>query len=306
VKLVPWFGCILVVGLAAGVAGADPEPIRITYAAPPECPGEAEVVAELGQHARIARVDTADARTFALAIVRDDAGFHGELVVQHADDAPAKREVSAASCDEVVTALVIVAALAVEERPVPPPRAVQVRAPSSGQPPARRNFETPWRVALGAGVARYSGITPSVRFGVPIFLAVSHGHQQVRATFDTTTSDDLAVASFRWVAGRIDGCPYVWSSGRFAAAPCAGIQLGALTGKGTTLVDHAAGDTRPWIAPEMVARVAVRLGRAQIEVEGTLAAPIERDHYYIGSMTTVHRVAALTEGVATSVAIQIR
>jgi hypothetical protein len=301
----PRCGPIAVAGLAAvRVAAADPEPIRITYDAPSECPAESALIAELGQHARFARVEAADARVFGLAIVREDSGFHGELVVQRGGEVAAKREVSAASCDEVFTALVLVAALAVEEATPPRPSAVQA-APSSPRPATPPERELPWRLELGAGVARYSGVTPSVRFGVPIYLAASHGRQQARATFDTTGSDDLAVASFRWTAGRIDGCPYAWSLGRLAATPCIGLQIGALTGKGTTL-DHAASETRPWIAPDLVARLAVQVGRAHFEVEGTLAAPIERDRYYVGMMTTVHRVAALSEGVATTVAIQFR
>jgi hypothetical protein len=313
VKSVPWRAQLLFAGLtAARVAVADPEPIRISYAAPGGCPAETEMVAQLAQHAAITRVDTGDARSFDLAITRDVTGFHGELVVARSGDAPAKREVSAPSCDEVVTALVLVAALAIEEHPPGPPTVPLDRPPSP--PEVHRvvgrvqlpTADTPWRFAIGAGVARYAGITPSVRFGVPIYINASRGPRQVRATFDTTTSDDLASASFRWTAGRVEGCPHTWSSGRFAAAPCAGVQIGVLYGKGTAMVANSTSDKRPWIAPELVARLAVALGHAQAEVEGTVAAPLERDRYYFAPMTTVHRVAALTEGVAISLAIQFR
>src|SRR6267142_893051 len=113
---------------------------------------------------------------------------------------PATRDVTAATCGEVVTALVLVAALAIEERA---PEATLALTPPAA-PPRHDPGDTRWRLALGAGVARYVGMTPSARLGVPIHVAASHGHQQLRATFDTTTSDDIAMASFRWTAGRIE------------------------------------------------------------------------------------------------------
>jgi hypothetical protein len=303
VKLTALRAPLVVAGLlAARVSAAEPEPIRIAYSAPSECPAEATMIAQLGQHASIERVTTSAVRGFTFTIARGDTGFVGELAVTSARDAPATREVSAASCDEVVTALVLVAALAIEERASAPRPPVLGPAIQHATPLA---VETPWRLAIGAGVARYAGITPSARFGVPIYLAASHGHQEVRATFDRTTSDDLATASFRWTAGRLEGCPYVGLAGRLAVGGCAGVQIGALTSKGIG-VDRATTDIRPWIAPEVVARTAVQLGRARVEVEGSLAAPLERDRYYIAPMMTVHQVSSLTAAIATSVAIEFR
>jgi hypothetical protein len=293
----------VVAGLAgtAGLAAADPEPIRLTYAAPPECPGEAEVVAELAQHADVQRVDSLTARAFMLVIARDDAGFHGELSVHDGGEAPAARDVHGGTCEEVVTALVLVTALAIQERTAPPPAAPPA-VPSAPAPPPP---EPGLRLAAGAGVARYSGVTPSARIGVPVFLAAIRGHQQLRVTFDTTASDDVAMASFRWTAGRVEGCPYTWQISRVAAAPCAGLQLGALTGSGTATAQASSG-TRPWIAPEVVARVDVQLGRVAIGAEGTAAAPLVRDRYYIAPATTIHQVPAVSYSVGTSVGIAFR
>src|SRR5882724_10437699 len=108
---------------AARVAAAEPEPIRITYAAPAGCPGEAEVVARLDTRASATRVPDGahGTRTFALTIARDADGFRGSIAVDDtAGGTPAAREVMAATCDEVVGALVLVAALAVQERAATP------------------------------------------------------------------------------------------------------------------------------------------------------------------------------------------
>jgi hypothetical protein len=290
---------VLAMVVAARVAAADPEPIRITYDAPAECPAESDAIARLNERAPVTRVASGPVRTFALAITRDAEGFHGELAVHRGDDAPAVRDVTAASCDDAVTALVLVAALAIEER-TPAPAIV---APPP--PPAPVHTATPWRFAAGAGVALYTGMTPSARLGVPLYLDARRGHLELRATFDTTTSDDLQTASFRWTEGRVEGCPYAWTLGRIDLAPCAGVQIGALTGTGMMLT-QASSTTRPWLAPEAAGRIGVRLGRFELEAEGTAALPLVRDLYYIGPMTTVHQVPVLTYGVATSIAIAFR
>lgn len=292
---------LVVLAGAARVAAADPEPVRITYDAPAGCPAESDAIARLTERAAVTRVDRGAVRTFALAITSEGDGFHGELSVQSGDGPPAVREVTAASCEDAVTALVLVAALAVEERaPVPAPAPV---APPPRPAPVR--IATPWRLAAGAGVAMYTGMTPSARFGVPLYVDARHGHLELRATFDTTTSDDLGTASFRWTEGRIEGCPYAWAIGRVDLAPCAGVQIGALSGTGT-MVQQASSTTRPWLAPELAGRVGVRLGRFELEAEGTAGLPVVRDHYYFGPMTTVHDVSRVTFSVASSVSVGFR
>jgi len=270
------------------VAAAGPEPIQVEYAAPAGCPSEAEVVTRLHERANVARVEVAGARRFAFAITSDGVAYRGELTID-ADGELTTREVTAATCDEVAGALVVVAALALQQQ-IPVARAVPVS-------PAR------WRFAAGAGVARYAGVTPSARIGVPIYLATGHGHQALRATFDLTTTDDAPMASFQWLAGRIEACPYVWRFGRLAAAPCAGLQLGALRGKGTVAFE-AMSETRPWVAPEAVGRIGIRLSGFELELEGAIAAPLVRDRYYIAPSTTIYQVPAIAYGVATTLGIE--
>ena len=270
------------------VAIADPEPIRIEYSAAPGCPSAADVVARLRERASIRRVD-ADARVFAFAIAPDGAAYRGELAVRDAGDVTS-REVTAASCDEVVHALVVVAALAIEER------VAARRAEPVLEHPAR------WQLAFGTGFARYAGVTPSARLGIPVHLEVGRGNQALRATFDVTARDDVAMASFQWLAGRLEACPYVWRIGRFTAAPCAGLQAGVLRAEGTVAFE-AMSRTRPWLAPELVGRVGVTLGRFHVELEGLVAAPLVRDRYYIAPATTIHQVPAAAFGLGSNVAI---
>lgn len=279
--------------VAGAVRAASAEPVRITYAAPAGCPDEADVVARLADKANARRADRGPARVFAIAIARDDAGFHGTIAIDGV-----AREVAAGTCEEVVDALVIVAALAVEERApaVPPPVVI---APAPHREPER------WYLVAGAGVARYAGMTPSARLGVPVYVAARHGHSELRATFDATTRDDLAMASFRWTAGRLEGCPYVATAGAVDVAPCAGVQLGVLEGEGTAIAE-AGSDTRPWIAPDAALRIRARAGRAAVELEGTLAVPVVRDRYYIAPANTIHEVPWLAYGLGASLAFEFR
>jgi hypothetical protein len=281
---------LVLVIATARAAAADPEPIRVDYSAPDGCP--ADVVARLVAHAAVVPSNAPDARRFALRVADDDGGFRGELTV----GGEGTREVTGATCEETVAALVLVAALAVEER---------AAAPSPPMPRPARSPAPRWTWSFGAGVARYEGMTPTPIFGVPIHLAASRGRLRLRVTFDATGDDQLAMSTFRWTAGRIEACPYAIAAGSIELAPCGGVQVGALTGRGTT-VDQASGATRPWVAPELAARAALRIGPAAVEVEGTAAAPLVRDRYYIAPSTTVHQVPVVAFGVGADVAVHFR
>jgi hypothetical protein len=296
-RIAPWAVVVAVASLASR-AGAEPETAAIHYTAPAGCPAEAEVLARLGEHAPVTRVEAANVRVFDLAITAVDAGFRGALSVRELGGAATTREVAAPTCDDVVTALLLVAALAIEDRAAEP-----IVVPVRGQPAAARGAPERWHLAFGAGIARYAGVTPGALVGVPLYISAAHGRARGRATFDATATDDLGTTSFRWIAGRLDGCPYVWAAGRFEIAPCAGVQVGALTGKGT-MIAAAAKDTRPWLAPELIARIGVRAGRARVELEATAAAPLVRDHYYIAPSTTVHEVPPIAYRLAATGAIE--
>jgi len=55
-----------------------------------------------------------------------------------------------------------------------------------------------------------------------------------------------------------------------------------------------------------VARLAVRLGPVALEIEGTAAAPLVRDRYYLAPASTVHQVPDVAFGVGTSIAFEFR
>ena len=292
-------GGLLVLGAEAAAA-----PVPITYSAPPECPAqasvEAAIAAKLAQGAAPGRV--------AITIQGDDiVGYHGALVVGSGEGG-ARRDVQGATCDETVAALVLVAAIAIEAsaapRAAPPARPAPPPAPPPVPPPPRPSHPARVRLSAGAGFARYSGMTPSALYVVPLHVAARRKSFELRASFDATRRDDLATSTFRWTAGRIDACYDVLATARFAIAPCGGLQVGALTSKGR-MVDAIDGDTRPWLAPALTARASVRLGPAAFAVEALAAAPLVRDRYYIAPSTTIHQVPWIAFGVGAGVAVQL-
>ena len=288
--------------LLAGVADAAPEPIRVSYAVPDGCPDEVRFVAGLEARARIVRTTSVAARLFAVAIETDaDGHLRGALTVTGTDSTVTRRDVAGATCAELVDALQLVAALAIEEQAT---RALQ-RAddePVAFAPPRR----SPWYLAVGAGVERYTGMTPGAVFGVPVHVALGRRRgPSVRVTFARTQRDDGALAGFRWTAGRVEGCPWALGSAALHLAPCAGLDAGVLDARGATVAMPLA-ETRPWLAPEATARLHAQAGRFALELEATLAVPIVRDRFFIAPNTTVHRVSALTTGVGINLSVDLR
>ena len=155
----------------------------------------------------------------------------------------------------------------------------------------------------------FTGMAPSARIGAPIFVEAAREHgPRLRLAFDLTSRDDVTddagSTSFRWTAGRIDGCPFVWQRGVFELAPCLGLELGVTDARGVD-VAMAAASYRPWITPAAILRLGVRFGRTTIAAEGSVGAPLVRDRFVIGPDVTIYQVPAIATNLALTVAIEI-
>ena len=297
------------VGITGGPALADaviaPEAIRLVYTAPAGCPDDSAFFAGVAARARAVLVDNAAERMFSVSIVPDQAGgFRGTLAVTTTLGTTTTREVSGASCAEAVTALALVAALAIEERLVDRPV-----APAPLVVPAVSRASVPWHVAAGAGIGRYTGLSPDAVFGVPVFVTAGRGpHVQIRIAFARTERSDVVSAAgttdFRWTAGKLDGCLAFRLVGPVAIAPCVGVEGGVLTGRGTQVAMPST-EVRPWVAPDLAVRVRVHAGRFAVELEGVVAAPLVRDRFLIAPSTTIYQVPAVATGAALSVAVDL-
>ncbi|GAC1577875.1 MAG: hypothetical protein NVS3B20_25690 [Polyangiales bacterium] len=104
-------------GVAFSSAQDSPvEPMRVFYEAHPGCPDaqhfSSEIVART-PHVRIVN-DASTARVIRVTIARSSLGSTGHLVIQEGSSTSNAREVSATSCDEVVSAIALIAALSVD------------------------------------------------------------------------------------------------------------------------------------------------------------------------------------------------
>jgi hypothetical protein len=127
---------------------ADTEPIRVRFEAPPDCPGEAAFLDQV--HARTAKARVAaaaeKARTFAVRLTLEGRSIHGRLAIEDSASQTEIREITGDRCAEVVSALALIAALAVDPQ-------------ASTAPPAR--LPTPPRAlpAIGSDPAAPAGIS---------------------------------------------------------------------------------------------------------------------------------------------------
>ena len=107
----------------------EPEGIRLTLDAPPECLVEHDLVAEveaLGVHPRVAR-DDERARTFAVTIAPDRDHYTARLVVHDLVGERTERSVASPRCSDAAKSVALLIALALDESavtdadPVEPP-----------------------------------------------------------------------------------------------------------------------------------------------------------------------------------------
>jgi hypothetical protein len=130
---------IVVLGVLLGprmAPAADVEAIHFRYAAPPECPAEAEllsIASDMGGVFRLAPPDEA-ARTLAAVIEKTDHGFSGSLSVRGVTGDERVRTVTCGRCESAVRALGLIMAMALEDAQ-PAPAAEEATPPPAERPP---------------------------------------------------------------------------------------------------------------------------------------------------------------------------
>ncbi len=149
--------------LAGHPAAADEtEPIRVVYRAPPDCPDEAAFTGQVTARTRRARraEQGEAARTFTISIASASAQkTRGKLTIDDPRGPSSSREVSGETCVEVVSALGLITALAIDPRastaptlppaPPSPPSPPAPPAPREHGPPPPRYDALPWWGPIG-------------------------------------------------------------------------------------------------------------------------------------------------------------
>lgn len=300
-------------------AAPSAESVHVAYDAPPGCPTGEQFVAEV--QARTARAavtldpDAAPLRiAVSIAVAEGAEGASSGRLQIRAEEGETVRTVAGDTCGEVVSALVLVAALAIDpnatttasppaapespppppplrEESAPPPRDA-VRAPEESHESARTR-----RGSVGAGVATVGGIAPVVLVGasaaVGVALRLGPLSPVLRAGFAEAsggaTGTPGPTASFTWSSATLDGCPHRFELSGVSLEPCVRFEAGAVNAAGSNVVP-AREVTRAWLAAGAVGRAEWAVGGPVfVELEAGARVPLVRIHYVFEPDTEYYR-----------------
>jgi hypothetical protein len=325
------------------IASAEPESVRIDYAAPPGCPDAAAFMRSLRERTtrfHEARPDE-DARTFLVRVRAVASSFAGRLQIRSPDGRTTIRDVDATICDEVTGALALITALTID------PDALvsgskgenDSRAGASSDPgsPAGRSTSSsataavatlpatpaaepaqPWQWSAGLLAHTTLGLSPALGYGGDLFVeAEAPGSSRlgpaVRLGVFLNQSDvDLATgagARFQWALMLVEGCPVRLGWTGFAMHPCLAFRVGVLHGEGRR-ISKPDQTVSFWsdVGPVLRLRSAVT-ARLLVEAQAGVSFPLHRPTFDIvdmGSATHAYSVPRAGGSVAIGVAYRFR
>ncbi|WP_437509361.1 hypothetical protein [Sorangium sp. So ce1099] len=146
-------------GGAVARAQTTAAPLRIEYRAEAGCPTEAEFRARVSARLRRQLGEADAASAYVVTIDERDGRFTGRLGVRAADGGTSDRDVAGATCDDVVAALAVVTALAIDSQAAD----ADAAAAATPAPPAPANAAAGADAAGATTVASTSTASASAR-----------------------------------------------------------------------------------------------------------------------------------------------
>lgn len=308
-------GVLVSPALCTGARAQDVVAVRIEYHAPAACPDVRAFIAQVSGRTARFRASDESPRAFVVELTVGD-GARGRLTTIDGD-ARATRELDGDTCEEVVSALALVTALAIDPNastlPVaaaPPPPVVTPASPPAPLPPILAKKPVRWHIDAGFGVEATGAVAPndvlvglgpfvegSIDFGV---FAPALRVSLRAAPAATSPVEGGGTARFGWWLVTTEAC-LRWgivefgrktSGGGLGVAPCARLGAGILQADGGD-VPEPRGEGRVWL--DLGALVRLRWSPARIafiEATGGAVFPLTRDRFrFEGPDTTVHRAA---------------
>jgi hypothetical protein len=212
-----------------------------------------------------------------------EASVQGELRMLDAQGETVRR-VEGATCDQVVAALSLTAAIALDRGPPAPEAPRPVARPNPPSPPLA--FE------LGARATTSEVVSPFVSVGGEVFVRLTRRtNDPSRPTLDLGllhARNDLLAPSSRVVARlttvALTACPLGWGlGGIWRLQPCA-VALGGILSATDPSLDHPASALRSWWSVGARLRAAASLGvRYALELEAGATVPLVRRHFFATS-----------------------
>lgn len=311
----------LALGASDAHAGGDgaTEPIVLSYSAPAQCPAESAFFD--GVRARTSRVrrtdDDASARRFSVTVEPRGAGYRASLQIETAAGRVNRRDVDGATCGEVVSAVALVAALAIdpeaslEPQPLAPvgPSPPVTDTPASSPPPLtvaeqphpapvldtgpamtseRVSRTTAYRWSVGGGPELLIAAVPSVAYGGGAHVDLApRSNDPVAPSFraallglTTHLVHGGAAAQLTWWLARAEVCPLRLGTANAAVEACARLSAGGLSIAGEG-VDRPASSTRAWADAGLAAHLRwIAAPRLELSAVPALVLPLRR--YQLG------------------------
>ncbi len=308
------------------------ERIQLEYSVPASCPPRSEFERNVTARTRLARfVDGEHDRAFVVEVVSSPAGFDGRLSQQGG----AERTLSDKDCAEVVRALAVILAVAVDPEaalraptdpgasgdpvpasgPLPPPPApIPANPPPASAPPLPYRppppsvSARPIKLSGGLGPVAFvsAGVAPVAVFGVGLgsrFDLEGDGYKfgggvSVLTARTGLLGPDADASRYTWFAVRLDACPLVFElTDGVELSPCAQADFGFLRGQGVGVVDSET-QTGPWLALGGAGHLRWRPAQAFfINGSSYLHANLQRDRFvFRRPFQVVHAVPAVSGG----------
>lgn len=283
---------------------------RLEYWAQGRCPDAVEFARQVQTRAPRLRPAVSDepALGFYAELVEENGSALGRLTARSPDGREVTREVRGPTCDDVSTALALIAAMAVDPtqsgapapRPSARPRATRGRAAEEDAellaletPPGLRPQR--WTFGLGGGLGFDSAIAPSPGYGLSIaFEAEGRQGSVLRPLFALSANRAAAPntetragnsASFTWLAFRLAACPLRWPEDTpLFIRPCAFFDaglLGANVSQGSNKQDRS----KTWLALGGFGRVEALVAEEVLsfQLDGGITVPLERNSFDAGA-----------------------
>jgi hypothetical protein len=251
------------------VAGADPAPtnlparptsLRVAYMVPGNCPPQADFEARVRDRTELARfVEDPEARNVRVVVRPTGFTYAGHLVIEDRSGT-SERDVEDRECADVVDALALITALAVDPTALLAPRTA---TPSASPPPAPALALAPapalalapapalafapalapspprWSLSSGLSFLALLGIAPDALIGGGAFVDLEDGASgwfapsfRLSGLATTNGAFDSPEASFSLAWGRADACPARLGSSSASLRACVGLDVGALFAEG--------------------------------------------------------------------------
>jgi hypothetical protein len=299
-------------------ARAAAERFRFVYRAPEGCPDErtfVERVAARIESTRLASQSDTGASTMAVDVSVRDTESSGRLEFVDSSGETVARTVSGRSCDEIVSGLALIAALAIEARVTTEPAA----PPPAAEPPMlhprldealaarpRDPFPPP---RFGAGVlAGIESSLPGAAFAAGLYGEVAWREPLRFARIGARrVASDASVgnrtASFTLWSARVDACPLSFVlAPRLELPACAAFELGQLSGAGRTSAALPDPESDRILWGKFEASAGVRWEPTRfwiIEARGAAGFPLTRHKFVFRWPTdTVYEIPAAGWGLA--------